>query len=367
MKKVFYYLLTLTAVCSLMACSSDDDDPAGLELSKGQEQTVSIPANQTSGSITFTTGSDWTARTSITARSSELDWITLDKTSGSAGTINLGYTLQENTTGSSRDAFIVISSGGEELYVKVTQTATNGSSQNISDKLLANLQSLSSIYRIMQFDENLIAYDSNGLVTIITNMNDSEISGRFTYTFPYVYVSSTTGWNYAVTLNSEGFASHVEATRNGDVTTYDLQYSGNHLVKFVQKKGGLVYETSELKWSNGDVTQVITTWNGGSSTTNLTYGTTPNVTGLMLFDTQMWVDMDGMQILYYCGFFGAPTAHLIKSSESVERDGGDTYTFSSTSQYSFDSNGCPVQLVFTEKEDGQLYDSQKINFSWENK
>jgi hypothetical protein len=126
MKKLITYLSCLLMVmlaCTSLTSCSDDDEPGKIELAKGESSKVSVAANTSSGSIKFTAAAPWSAYTSAQSRSSDgVDWIHLNTTSGSAGEVSLTFTLDRNTTGSNRTAYIIIICDGETLTITITQT-----------------------------------------------------------------------------------------------------------------------------------------------------------------------------------------------------------------------------------------------------
>jgi hypothetical protein len=121
-------MVMLTCV-SLTSCS-DDDGPGKIELSNGESSKVTVAANTYSGSINFTAAAPWSAYTSTNpSEQNDVDWIHLDTTSGSAGKVSLTFTLDNNTSGSNRTAYIIILCEDDKLVITVTQTTeTEGDS-----------------------------------------------------------------------------------------------------------------------------------------------------------------------------------------------------------------------------------------------
>ncbi|MCD8103158.1 MAG: hypothetical protein LUE26_11425 [Alistipes sp.] len=128
MKKLLF--MSAMACLLLAGCSDNDDDGgngggndggAGIVIDDGQKQQA-LYADQTGGSIKFTAADSWTASVEAATRAGA-DWLTLDKTSGSAGEATIGYTLGLNTTAEDRTASIAVASGGETTRISVTQKA----------------------------------------------------------------------------------------------------------------------------------------------------------------------------------------------------------------------------------------------------
>lgn len=376
MKKILFYLLAIVAIGGLTSCSSDDE-PTKLELLRGQSSTLSIPANHIEAQIDFYAPGPWSATVSSTSRAwDDVDWLTINSTHGQVGEATIPINLQQNKTGKSRTAYIIITCLDQQLAVEVTQTATDDPNwtddeTDFSSMISQNLMGIFSLARMIDFDGNLYTYNSTGLVTQISgNM------GKCVFTYSnkahdeyQVIAEDTRGWRWGIKFD-EGtmLATHIDAYYNNELNnSYDLEYNNGYLTKFTQYKEGKVYETSQLKWENGDVSQVVTTFNGGKVVSDYSYSTIGNLCGLMMFDTQLWIDMDEMQCFYYCGFFGKGTNNLIKSSKSVEYEDGRTYNFSSTYSYEGDGNGCITKCVMSEIEEGEGGSSTVIDFSWEMK
>lgn len=375
MKKILYYLLAMVVICGVASCSSDDE-PGKIELSKGQASNLTLYANNTSGEVKFSAAASWSAWISATSRASEeIDWITLDITHGSAGEVTLSFTLERNTTGTSRIAYIIIVCEDEKIEIKITQRPEDdpddGSDDDEPDRvdplsgLMQNMDFLSHRgFRMSDFDGNLYAYDNKGLVT--------QISGnRGTCTFDYsdapnsIVAQSSLGQRYVISLNKACLASHIDVYYdNVAESSYDFEYNKRFLTKVIQYKNGRVYETSELTWDGSDITEVRTTYSGGVTTLIPAYSDIENSHSLMLFDTQLWVDIDELQYFYYCGIFGYPTYHLISSTTATEVEDGETYRFSSTFNYTFDSNDCPVKMVYSETEQGEGTYTNYMDFAW---
>lgn len=373
MKNFIFCLLAIVAMCGIAACSTDDD-PANIELSTTQSSKVKLYADQTSGNISFTAPASWSAWVSPTSRAGvEIDWLKLNTTSGSAGDISLSFTLDRNDTGSSRTAFIIIVCGDERLSFEITQTAeANGNTPTSGPRLkFANaISSAFPLYRILDYDGNLFSYESafeneSGaeVVSMITG-NDGKCI--FNYSDDLIAEDSY-GRKWIITLGggtNHNYATRIQCFNGEENVSFVIDYNGNYPTKFIQYKNGKVDETSELTWQNGDITSVKTTFNGGSTTLVPKYSDVENICNLMLYDTQLWVDLNETQLFYFLGILGNGTKHLITSSTTTEIDGGQTYKFSSRFDYSFDSKNRPVKMVYTETEDGEGSSTDVAEFMW---
>lgn len=130
--------LLCVAGLAMNACGDDDESQGGgLQLAGDGTKEQRFAADQLNGSLSFETAAPWSASiVETTGRSEQMaapDWISLDRYSGEAGRQTLTITLTPNDTGADRSADIVISSGGEELRVSVTQAASNGGGDDEED------------------------------------------------------------------------------------------------------------------------------------------------------------------------------------------------------------------------------------------
>lgn len=369
MKRIIYYLFAIVAVCGIASCSSDDD-PKKIVLSKGESSSITFYANNTSGEISFHAAASWSARTSSVVRATEeIDWLTLDSTHGSAGDVTLSFTLGRNTTGESRSAYILIDCEDETEEIAVTQLPEDDPEIVQNDPLSGLMQNMDFLsragYRIGEWDGNFYTYDKDrGLVTMI-NGNLGNCSFDYSDAPNTIIAESTLGKRYVITLLHD-MAEHIDVydLNNTLEKSYDFEYNKRYLTKVVQYKDGKVYETSELTWNGEDIIEVKTTYAEGVTTLLPVYSDIENDQSVMLFDTQLWIDLDELQFMYYCGIFGFPTRHLIASSTATEVEEGETYSFSSTYSYSFDGNNCPVKVIYSETEQGVGTSTDSMEFSW---
>ena len=390
MKKVIFYLLAIFAVCGMASCSSDND-PEKIELVKGQSSKVSAYANQTSGKIKFTAAASWNAWTSSSSRAdSDIDWITLNTTSGSAGEITLTFTLDHNYTGSSRIAYIFIVCEDEQIIIKITQTTEEGDAEGgdegdegdepleaYKDCYERYLYSLPRPWLIQDYDGNRFSY----AVRRFYNMEYVEMitgnSGKCTFKYDYneLIAEDTNGRKWVITTTDDGayrlLATRIDYYKNNQLQdSYDLEYNGNgELSKCTQVKNGKTYKTTELTWSNRRITSVETTCNGKSTTLVPTYVYNDyllieNVCGFMMYDTQLRVGPDAMELFYYLGIFGGSTEHLIASTTITEQDGDKTHTTTTNFEYTLDSENRPVKMVGTETKDDETSTTSVYDFSW---
>lgn len=115
-----HFKLFFCVLCAILLASCEED-PKGITLTEGQKSEVQTSYDSTSSSIEFEAAADWTATVTPVQRSSEIDWLHLDQTSGSAGTITLSFTMDSNYTGERRSACIVITCNDSSISVVITQ------------------------------------------------------------------------------------------------------------------------------------------------------------------------------------------------------------------------------------------------------
>lgn len=136
MKKYLSILMIATMVVFTGCDDNDDNENKEIIIPNQSELNQSAYADEeTSGGITFTATTAWTAdiretmpvqqsmaaATAPMVRSKGLPWLSLDKYEGAAGQFTLTITLEPNYTGSSRSAEIDIKAGNTIITIKVTQ------------------------------------------------------------------------------------------------------------------------------------------------------------------------------------------------------------------------------------------------------
>lgn len=124
--KILYGLMSLLMLCAFIACS-DDDGPETEKISipKDQPTNISLAANETGGQITVKSDfsiSAWVSDKKDGAPVADIEWITVDSPINEGGLWVLNFTLQTNTSGSSRTAYIVVVAEDEKISFKITQS-----------------------------------------------------------------------------------------------------------------------------------------------------------------------------------------------------------------------------------------------------
>lgn len=135
MKRFYRLLCALLAAGAVVAtaCSESgtEDTPKQADVafdSGTQDQTV-YADTETANAINFTAKAAWTATvTALQVKAeggSSVEWLTLDKYSGQAGSFSLKMSLKPNYTGETRKAQIGIVSGETSISTTIEQKGTN--------------------------------------------------------------------------------------------------------------------------------------------------------------------------------------------------------------------------------------------------
>ncbi|MCM1079562.1 MAG: hypothetical protein NC344_08120 [Bacteroidales bacterium] len=126
LKNLLFLLLSLFAsVAAMTSCDSSDDEQKKIELGDGQQTAVSYGAKRTSGEVRFATSASWSAWTAAShdGGPADIGWLSLDTRRGAAGESVVTFTMEPNTTGSPRTAYIVIVCEDTKIVITITQTA----------------------------------------------------------------------------------------------------------------------------------------------------------------------------------------------------------------------------------------------------
>lgn len=221
-----------------------------------------------------------------------------------------------------------------------------------------------------------ITTDAAGLVTRI-------VDGDKVSTFSYEAVSRARNYDMTMNvewgddedgvdfwfiLNDQGF---VEYAYEEDESEYDGLQTNEWWFKY-NDKGQLI----EMKRTEGNNEVTTITYNADGDivkvhmesdydpehpydrdemTAEITYSSTLNKGGIMLYDETFMIDMDEMAPAYYAGLLGIATKHL--PSRTIEDD-DDEYTFT----WTMNSNDLPTH--FRSETKNNPYDNEDKDFVW---
>jgi hypothetical protein len=368
MKKLIKYLICLLMVmlaCTVLTSCSDDDEPGKIELAKGESSKVSVAANTSSGSIKFTAAAPWSAYTSAQSRSSDgVDWIHLNTTSGSAGEVSLTFTLDRNTTGSNRTAYIIIVCEDETLTITITQTTETDSDEDEGDDNdpVTNIGMVSievtSYNQDGVADGSTINYEitlTNGIparIFAIWKKTNEETTLNMEFTADRSVRDAVTSIRAISQKDWEGYgrkgsesSERVVAIKNGRAvsgwykwdsdrlpTNWEATYNNNGYLASTKNDdgdGAGIWSTHTMTWTNDCLSQIVCTTEKYDPIT-IEYAD-PSLKNLHSEFDINWILCDDDSLLYssdgcynvaagdattifaVCGFMGNPSKYLITS------------------------------------------------------
>jgi hypothetical protein len=370
-------LMVMLACVSLTSCG--DDEPGKITLSKGESSKVTVAANTSAGSINFTAAAPWSAYTSAQSRSSDgVDWIHLDTTGGDAGDVSLTFTLDSNTTGSKRTAYIIIVCDDETLTITITQTSETDSDEEGDDEVSnagddANAVGTVSI-EVTSYNQDGVANGTINYLITLTNGVPHRVSASWEETnevhwlnmdfTPDAYnrdavtsirANSQQYWEgYGRTGSESG--ERVVNIKNGRAvsgwykwdsdrlpTNWEATYNNSGYLASTKNDDGDgcgIWSTHTMTWTNDCLSQIVCTTEEYEPIT-IEYAD-PSLVNLhsefdinwMLYDDDsLLLSSDGCYnfaagdattIFAVCGFMGNPSKYLITSI--TKNDGESSYS-----------------------------------------
>jgi len=372
--KLKHLLCALAAilVCSLSACTSSEDEPTSITV-PDEQTSITVPANQYSAEVKFTAAAPWSAYTSTEAReANDVEWIHLNDTHGSAGAVNLSFTLDYNNTGASRTAYIVILCEDTKVVITITQTSEdNPDVQNPIDHGTVEIEVNEYI------DSGGIEFDGtttymleygNGLPLRMECKWRDDIEGYDsyclnveTYNFTWDGNNRADAQNVKVDVQTEATyypserkeiedpSEHYAEVRNGMVvsgwywwpqedrykTDWDASYDTNgYLVSSKNNDGADMWGTCTMTWTDGNLTKITS---DDDSYVTITYADPSLVNRHHEFDIN-WVlpaelecyDFaagDISKIFPSIGLMGKASKSLITSITEYNDSGAEVYSY----------------------------------------
>jgi len=243
-KKIILLAMLFTASAIFISCDRNDDDPTpGIVLTS--PETVRVYADQTTATnaVNFNATGAWTATvsypptTTATVRSTAPTWITIDRSSGNAGSnhiINITFT-EINFSGEDRIAIITIRSGDTEIVITITQRGVDADNNipvnpdnpyaNLTQSQIVALLIASNVKKNAAPEVKILA-EGTGFNSIQINRNQQRMLGKYQdmngeiLIFEYVegftnYIFSDGGEKIRETLEDNFWENFAVFWRNG--------------------------------------------------------------------------------------------------------------------------------------------------------
>ncbi len=348
------FKLLLFAFCAILFTGCEGD-PKDIFLTDGQKSEVQVSYDNASYTVAFEATADWTATVTPVQRSSEIDWLHLDQTSGSAGTINLSFSMDGNYSGERRSACIVVTCNGSSIVITITQLPEgedpneNDDDENGSDDELlpdesmaeniATIHLTSDSYYFVNNEAQLdrredirieylkrkdgIIWPDNMFVEVYAAESETIDTSRWKieHTESTIYARcSSNEWNsvHKAGLDEShrkvvtgGYSSENGATN----ATYSIEYEDGRISKSALENGS----SYSFEWIDGNMTSINDNQSGVA--TNFTYSEhhTPffygfNLNWLLTHGENLDHSIgDPSRIWALLGYLGSPSEHLISS------------------------------------------------------
>lgn len=276
--------MSATACLLFAGCSDSDDDgngggdtngDSGIVIEPGQKEQA-LYADQTSGTVSFTASDSWTAAVEAATRAQSpadtqpptraaADWLTLDRTSGGAGDVTIGFTLELNTTAEDRTASIAVTSGGEPIRISVTQKAhTEDNRVPFTGRLLKKVTT--------DLFTREYTYDAEGNLTAITVFDPTYgEENRWELTFGKDKITGTcystdgrvTG-DTEIMLDNGRIVSGSELDPGYEIYfDWTAAYDGLNISSLTSPYDGVKFNEISYVWSGGNLTRATVAFGAG--------------------------------------------------------------------------------------------------------
>lgn len=113
-------LFAIAATVVMAGCGKGDDGTQSVQLINGSKHKQMLYADDTQSTISFHAADAWSVAIEGATRD-EAEWLSLDKWQGEAGDCEIVITIDENPTGESRTARIIITCGENYITINVVQ------------------------------------------------------------------------------------------------------------------------------------------------------------------------------------------------------------------------------------------------------
>ena len=260
----------------------------GISFQAPSGQNQNQPQTQT---VTFTTTESWTSSVTDTKSST---WLTVEPSSGGAGTVNMTVKAQPNTTDNERTATVTIKSGSATKSFTVTQAAkpaepiavtsvelnktelalNEGASETLvatvkpDDATDKNVSWSTSNANVATVDNGKVTAVTAGSATITAKAGDVSASCVVTVTGVSITVSPA-----SLSFLATGGTKQLQITCNGDwsvsgtpdwCTLSSTSGSGNATIQLTASANSNAQRTAQLNFTcSGKTATVAFTQNGG--------------------------------------------------------------------------------------------------------
>lgn len=132
MKNLF--LLLILSVSTLLSSCQDDDTLSPQEAISGYDkselnQTIYADETSTNNDFKFIASDSWYTSISCVSKSNSVDWLTLNPSSGDAGSMSVSLELETNLTGADRTAQVDFICNQNIVSLTITQKSTTASGE----------------------------------------------------------------------------------------------------------------------------------------------------------------------------------------------------------------------------------------------
>ena len=233
-----FKILFLVTVLSLALSSCGSDEPE--TWLKGESQNFTINSNiRTEALPSFTARDTWTA--TVGYGTSDTGWLSLDKESGTAGTVNLTAFISANTTNSFRSATVTVTCHDETIKYQFSQegagssdTPTPSKNAKVAKIEVTNYNTAMNV----TFEESIaFEYKNDAIVGATyssyntTTLESHEIN---------ITLDETHAGKRTLTFKESGLADEVVSTTTVDnrfatINDYAFEYNSNNFISKITK------------------------------------------------------------------------------------------------------------------------------------
>ena len=183
MKKTLFKLLTVAIAIATVASCKEPVPEDSITLSSAD--LISFGYEAASSDIVFTTNADWSAQAT-----SEGDFLSLDKTSGKAGTVTIKLSAKKNEADAIRTGVVNIKAGTALQEISVKQDAVGATSEDVTKTIdftaqTVTIEMASATDQVILPKESWLKASVSGKVITLeaeANLTGSERSSKFSYT-----------------------------------------------------------------------------------------------------------------------------------------------------------------------------------------